>query len=128
MQDTPNAPTLLAEIAQFLEAQVRPAIDDKGLAFRVRIAVHLLGVAAREVEHAPAHLDAEARRLSALLGDDLPGDDLAAWVEARNVDLATGLRADEYDAQARDAIRAHLMQTLRETLSVTQPRFDTRPR
>ena len=127
MQDTPTAPTLLNEIAQFLEAQVRPAISEKGLAFRVRIAIHLLGVIAREVEQAPGHLAAEASRLSALLGGDPPGDDLAAWVEARNTELAAGLRADAYDAEARAAIQAHLMQTLRETLAVAQPRFDTRP-
>lgn len=127
MQDTPDAPTLLTEIAQFLESQVRPSIDDKGLAFRVRIAVHLLGVIAREVEHAPAHLNAEADRLSALLGGAPPGDDLHAWVEGRNAALAKGLRADAYDAETRTAIRTHLMQTLRETLAIAQPRFDTRP-
>lgn len=126
MQDTPDAPTLLTEIARFLETQVRPAIDDKGLAFRVRIAVHLLGVIGREVTHAPAHLQAEADRLAALSGVALPADDLTEWVGARNADLAAGLRADTYDAEARDAIRAHLMQTLRETLAVAQPRFDTR--
>lgn len=127
MQDTPDAPTLLTEIAQFLETQVRPSLDNQGLAFRVRIAVHLLGVIAREVQHAPAHLDAEAERLAGLLGGAPIGDDLASWVEERNAQLATGLRADSYDEETRGAIRTHLMQTLRETLAIAQPRFDTRP-
>lgn len=126
MQDHPRATTLLTEIARFLETRVRPAVDDRGVAFRLRIAEHLLGMVARELTEGGAHLDAEAERLAGLLGQTAPVLDRAAWLDARNAELAAGLRADAYDSPTRDAIAAHLMQTLRETLTITQPGFDTR--
>lgn len=126
MQDDPKAQSLLAEIARFLETRVRPALDDRGLGFRVRIAEHLLGMVAREIDAGTAYLDAEAERLAGLLGTTAPQLDRAAWVGKKNAELAEGLRADSYDADTRAAIAEHLMQTLRETLTVAQPRFDTR--
>src|SRR5690606_2436834 len=41
MFDRPDAATVLFGLAAFLEQDVRPALQDKALAFRVRIAAHL---------------------------------------------------------------------------------------
>lgn len=125
MQDLPDAPTILGEVARFLAEKVRPAVDDRGLAFRVRIAAHLLGVLAREATLADGQLEQEAARLSDLLGVDAPQRDLDAWVLAQNTTLARGLRSGDFDDATLDAIRGHLLTTLRETLAVVQPDFDT---
>lgn len=126
MQDLPDAPTVLGEVARFLGEKVRPAIDDRGLAFRVRIASHLLGMLAREATLAGHHLQQEAARLAALFEEPAPTTDVEAWVLARNARLARALRADELDTAAMSAVRAHLLDTLRDTLAVVQPDFDTR--
>lgn len=126
MQDLPDAPAILGELARFLDGAVRPTIADRGLAFRVRIATHLLGVLAREAALAENHLAREADRLAALLDVDAPATDRGAWVLAQNAALAEGLRAGRFDADRLDAIRGHLLATLRDTLAVVQPDFDTR--
>lgn len=135
MQDAPDRDTLLANVAMFLMAQVEPALkaypEGRGLAFRTRIAAHLVATVGRELLHEEQHDAAELARLGDLLGLDPPG----AVVGAARRDAIAGLRArlakalrDEDTSLDADAMRAGLMQTLREQLEVIQPRFDTRMR
>ena len=42
MRQTPTKEELLGAVAEFLDEAVRPALDHRGLAFRVRIATNLL--------------------------------------------------------------------------------------
>lgn len=123
MQDLPDKQTLLGALAQFLSEQVQPAITDRGLAFRVRIAAHLADTLRREVAHEEAHDAAELARLRDLLGaEGLPSDRTDA-IRTLNARLAQALREGTVDA---DAARASLLATLRDKLAVVQPRFDTR--
>ena len=125
MQDLPDKQTLLAGVARFLEGEVRPAVTDRGLAFRIRIAAHLLGVVAREVTHEEAHDRAELDALCALLGREgsVPsgaGDRSDAIREAREA-LSGAIRAGE--VSDGDAV-AGLLELLATKLSVSNPRFD----
>lgn len=136
MQDAPDRETLLANVAMFLMAQVEPALKahpgGRGLAFRTRIAAHLIMTVGRELACEGEHDAAELARLRGLLGEP-PGDSASGPVGAERQAEIVALRTRlagvlRDDAQPIDAgaVRAGLMQTLREQLQVIQPRFDTR--
>lgn len=133
MQDAPDKNTLLAGVAMFLAGQVEPALKSpgahKGLAFRSRIAAHLVATVGRELAFEDTHDAAELTRLRALTGR-ADRDGAALVGEARRAEitrlravLAGQLRSDDPIDEA--ATRAAVMQQLREQLQVVQPRFDT---
>lgn len=104
----------LAAVARFLDADLRPALTDRALSFRLRIASSLLQSLALEAAHTGALAAAEAQRLGALgLGDASA--------------LARGLREGTVPPERERAVREHLIQTLRERLAAVNPRFDTSP-
>ncbi|MCB9527820.1 MAG: hypothetical protein H6701_05375 [Myxococcales bacterium] len=137
MQDAPDRQTLLAGVAMFLAGQVEPALKapgaHPGLAFRSRIAAHLVATVGRELAFEEQHDAAELDRLRALLGSEpdsplpdpaLTGEPRREAIRALRAALAAKLRADEPIDDT--ATRAALMATLRDQLQVVQPRFDTR--
>lgn len=132
MQDAPDRQTLLAGVAMFLAGQVEPALKapgaHPGLAFRSRIAAHLVATVGRELAFEEQHDAAELDRLRALLGSEsgppLTGEPRREAIRALRAALAAKLRADE--PIDNTATRAALMATLRDQLQVVQPRFDTR--
>lgn len=115
MQDRPDHPTLLDAIATFLMGDVAPKLEaDKALQFRVLIAANLATIVANEARTANTRASAETERLVTLLGH--PGS-----LADLNAELARKLRAGE----ALDAATlGHLLKTARETLEVTNPRFE----
>ncbi len=117
MQNRPDKQVILGGVAALLKTQVLPAIEDRGLAFRVRIAAWLLGVVERELSHEQAHDAAELAGLVAPLGE---GD-----IGQLNAALAEEIRAGELSEERRAAITEHLLASLRDRLAVAQPRFDT---
>lgn len=133
MQNRPDHPTLLDAVAQFLLGEVSPKLEaDKALQFRVLIAANLATVVAAELRTETARFDAEVSRLRRLLPEEasaLPLDatDRAARVaalEQLNRALATRLRARSLTPeQLAEALEA-LFATAKETLEVTNPRFD----
>lgn len=130
MQDLPDTPTLLDALARFLLEQVAPAVDAKGLKYRVKVAAHLAATVAREVRLEGANDGAELQRLRALFEVDgpLPPDDEARRGEIGRLEdrLADALRDGRLGGREAEFARGHLMQTLRERLAVVQPGFDTR--
>ncbi len=129
MQDFPDKATLLGAVAEFLEGTVRPSIQDQGLAFRVRVAAHIVATVAREVTLESFHDIAEYGRLRALLhreGEPPASDEIKrrAAIGALNAELARALREDAIDDGELAKIRHHVMKTLTEKLTVVQPRFD----
>ena len=67
MQNRPDKTDLLEAVARFLERDVKPAIKDPSLAFRVLIAANLAAVVAGELRVEDAATGAELDRLRALL-------------------------------------------------------------
>lgn len=123
MQNRPDHPTLLDAVASFLMADVVPKLEaDKALQFRMLIAANLATVVAGELRTHDARLSSEATRLHALLGGELPKDD--AQLEALNRRLASALRKGELSGEQLDRTLEHLLATARETLAVTNPRFE----
>lgn len=134
MQHRPDASTLLDAVAAFLMGEVAPKLEtDRALQFRVLIASSLAQSVAQELRTHDARLEAEQRRLAALL----PGHPALAALEgppdgARRAALleldralAQRLREGPADAAWLALAQAHLWETAKDTLAVTNPRFDT---
>src|ERR671910_177786 len=49
MPDRPTAPELLEAVAEFLEREVLPLMDDHRMKFRTLVALNALGIARREL-------------------------------------------------------------------------------
>lgn len=130
MQDLPDRSSLLTAVARFLgDDRLKAAVRDPALAFRLKIAAHLLESVVREEKNEDAHDAAELSRLEELF--ELPRSASAPATSARreriaelNRRLASELRTggnETFAARARD----HLKATLTDKLAVTTPRFDT---
>lgn len=124
MQNRPDRPTLLDAVASFLLSDVSPKLEgDKALQFRVLIAANLAGVVAGELRTHEARLAAEVTRLKALLHrPDAPVDE--ASLEALNRELVQRIRGGAASGEAFAKALEHLLATARETLAVTNPRFE----
>ena len=127
MQDRPDASTLLDAVSAFLMAEVAPKLEaDKALQFRMVIAANLASVVAGELRTEDDRFAAEAARLQALVPGD-PGrlssprrDERMAALAALEAVLVQRIRQRGTDEQTFE----HLWQTAKETLQVTNPRFD----
>jgi hypothetical protein len=119
MQNRPDHSTLLDAIASFLMADVAPKLEaDKALQFRMLIAANLATVVAGELRTHSTRLSAERARLQKLL--ESRSDDL----EGMNRQLSVSLRKNELSPDQLTRALDHLLATARETLEVTNPRFD----
>jgi hypothetical protein len=121
MQDAPDKRVLLEAIAKMLATDVAGALSDPALAFRVRIAAHVLGGVSRELatEAQDDQLHLETLRA---LGFDGEGDTRSAIRQAEQA-LATYIR----DTPLTDAELTHLAAVLRELTArkvrVGNPKF-----
>ena len=133
MQDRPEAHELAAAVAEFLTAQVRPAVPDE-LRFLVLVAANACAIVAREAESMTAAPADEIHRLSGLVDDadavveaeaveagDGPTPGRLAW-ELRSR-LAARIRAGELDERWDEAIGA-LRDSVRAKLAVAHPGYD----
>lgn len=125
MQDRPDKTVILTRVARFLEEQVRPSISDKALAYRVRVAAHLLGVVAREVANEEQDDRAQIEALWALLGESEvlplgPTATRAAITEAHH-EVARRIREGELPIEVALPV---LIERLAATLRVSNPRFE----
>ena len=117
--DTPDAPALAAGVAGFLQGDVLPAISDRGLAFRVRIAAHLSGILAREAVQGEAFAEADrAALVDAGLVDSKQGPARAAVLAGRAA-LARAIRAGD-PPEGADTL---LCGMLARQLTISNPRF-----
>ena len=123
-QDRPEAPELLDAVAEFLFAQVRPAVPGE-LRFRTLVAANLCAVVARELRAGERPLR-EDLELFVSLGADggAEGDPLALRVRAAEADLAVRLRSGALDGRLVEtavALRAHV----HRKLEVARPGYDS---
>jgi hypothetical protein len=129
MQQRPDVPTTLDAIARFLLSELHPTVADRGLQFRVLIAVNALAQCAGELRAAPARPMEELASLRALLGDFAARDpedeaERAALVTALDRELSARLRDGRIEATAEGPVMEHLTASLRATLAASNPRFD----
>lgn len=133
MQLRPDHPTLLDALAQFLLTDVSAALEaNKALQFRVLIAANLANVVANELRTETTRFEAEVARLRRLLPTEaaaLPLDspDRATRLNALGEltrTLSKALRDGRLTTEQRAEALESLFATAKETLEVTNPRFD----
>jgi len=130
MQDRPTTVELIEAVRDFLAGEVVPALADRSLRYRMRIALHALGIVAREVPEEETRLLAEREALLTLL--DLPRSAppcdpplLHAWVLEANRALCERIRDGAADAGPwRERVLAHLQQVVEEKLQGSNPDFN----
>jgi hypothetical protein len=127
MQDRPTAPELLEGVRLFLEEEIVPVLEGRRR-FHALVAANVLAIVGREWAGEEDALVAEWQRLAALLGGEAAAPPrlaaLRAAVREANTALAERIRRGDADAGAfRDAVRAHLVETVRDKLRVANPRL-----
>jgi len=127
MHESPRPDDLLAGVSRFLAEQVAPKIDDRAIAFRLKVALFLLATVRSELHLGDGHAHAEWARFSDMLGytDALPSDpaerrDAFTKLNRELTDYIRSGTADETE------MRQVMMASLRDKLAVVQPRFDAR--
>ena len=129
MQDLPDRNVLLQAVAGFLHQDVVPQVADRALAFRLRIAAHLVATVARELLGEEAEDAAQLARLAALLEEAPPqaggGRDLRhAAIRGATDRLVERARSADPDSEQAQALRRLVQADLRAKLAVINPGFD----
>lgn len=121
MLPMPDGATVLDAVARFLVEEVK--VEDPALAFRLRIAAHLLGVVGRDLRGGEGLGHAEIDRLSRLLGSEPPelggGAAGRASVQSLRQAVVDGIRQGSIDEGAIETLQA----SLAAELSLGNPRF-----
>ncbi len=137
MQQRPDLTSLIDAVETFLRTDVRPAVEDRAIRFRLLIASNLLGQVAAELRNQDTLRGDELASLATLFHDerdDEPGDerDAPAGTNATRTQRIAALDARLVE-RIRDAstgpdelarIRRHLLTTLGATLAATDPSFN----
>jgi hypothetical protein len=114
MQDEPTPVELTKAVADFLRNDITPVISGHN-AFKLRVAINVLDLVARQLTLAEGSDDAEAARLKKLLGIDGALIDL-------NRALAEKIAKGEVDLTT-PGLAEHLWQTTMAKLAVDQPNY-----
>jgi hypothetical protein len=124
MQDRPNYDELLAAVERFLDDQV-VARSEGALRYQGRVAANVIRIVRQELQREDEGLAREWAGLDALLGPAERPDGRAALREAlaaRTEAVCARIRAGEADtAPFREEVLAHIRQTVRDKLLVTNP-------
>jgi hypothetical protein len=114
MHGPPSVADLVRAVRTFLEAEVLPELHGP-VRQETRAAVHLLGIAERELELAPERGEQERERLAALLGR-------VGTLEELNRDLCRRIRSRELRIDT-PGLADHVSQTALDALAVDQPHY-----
>ena len=127
MQDRPTYTELLEAVQHFLETDVVPALDGPKK-FHARVAANVLAIVRRELQSEDAQLGSEWRRLDAVLDTAPPPpterDALRQQLAQRTAALCARIRHGDADnGPWRDAVLAHVRQTVIDKLAVANPKY-----
>ena len=114
MQDEPTPTELTKAVADFLRNDIAPVMSGHN-AFKLRVAINMLDLVARQLTFAEGSDAEEAASLSKLLGIDGALIDL-------NRALAEKIASGEVDL-ATPGLSEHLWQTTMAKLAVDQPNY-----
>ena len=125
MQDRPTAQELIAAVRDFLEQEVLPVLSEQRVRFRTRVAANALAIVERELNVGSGLAIREAQRLRQLLEIPPPlRDEGAEQVRQLRLELAGRIRGGAADDGAwREAVIAAIRTSVKEKLSVSNPKF-----
>lgn len=133
MQNRPDKSALLQAVARFLEKDIKPAIKDPSLSFRVLVAANLCQMVSAEIQMEDVATDAEIERLAALLPDveiDLAKarqsrDGRVGAIAKYNRALCDRIAGGALSIEPGGEVWNHVSITLRGELLTSSPRYDT---
>lgn len=114
MQDEPTPVELTKSVADFLRNDIAPLVSGHQ-AFKLRVAINILDLVARQLTREEGSDAAEVARLRALLGTD-------GSVTELNRALADRIAKGEVDL-GTPGLAEHLWQTTMDKLAVDQPNY-----
>lgn len=114
MQDEPTAVELTKAVADFLRDEIAPTLSGHN-AFKLRVAINMLDLVARQLTLEQGSDAAEAARLERLLGMD------GSLLELNRA-LADKIASGAMDLQT-PGLAEHLWQTTMDKLAVDQPGY-----
>jgi hypothetical protein len=114
LDERPTAAELVAAVADFLEREVQPALDNR-LAFHTKVAANALRIVERELTSGSSAAAADLARLRALTGTD--GD-----LPTLNAVLAQRIRSGELPSDD-PALREHLVRSVLSRIAIDNPRY-----
>ena len=114
MQDEPTPIELTRAVAEFLKSEIAPGITGHQ-AFKLRVAINMLDLVARQLALSEGSNAAEAARLAQLLGVD------GSLLELNRA-LTDRIARGEIDL-ATPGLSEHLWRTTMDKLAVDQPNY-----
>lgn len=124
MQDRPTVDELLEAVALFLREDVMANTQGR-TAFHARVAANAVDMVRREIRTIEEHYAREWDGLDHLLGvEPMPPhlDQIGEALKQRNHVLSARIREGDADhGEWRTAVYAHLLQTIRDKLVVSNP-------
>jgi uncharacterized protein DUF6285 len=130
MQDRPAIPELLRAVTQLLDEELVPSLSGSRQ-FYARVAANVLRIVMRELEYEDEQLAAEWERLNRLLSPTArPATpvEFREGIRQRTEELCRRIRRGDADTGPyRDLVLAHVRETVREKLIVSNPGWLKRP-
>lgn len=125
MQDRPDAPELLAAIADFLRQQAEEA-PDRWHRFQFQVAANSLTILRREAEQEDAHLARDWAHLDRLLAPEpMPASrpQQRSALRRRGEELSAAIREGAFDSPDRERdLLDFLWDTVQDKVRITNPR------
>ena len=130
MQSRPAHTDLLEAIAELLLKEVLPKVqDDEALAYKTLVSWNMLGIIGRELKTGEGFVDSELQSLGEILGEKSSAQSYQGKMEQAlelNKKLAAVIRDKKIGEMADSPkIWNHLKNTLKDNLSIANPRFKT---
>jgi len=130
MQDRPTIPEFLKAVTQLLDEELVPNLSGSRQ-FYARVAANVLRTVMRELEQEEEQLAAEWERLNQLLSPTerrATRAELREAIRQRTEELCLRIRQGDADiGPYRDQVLAHVRETVREKLLVSNPGWLKRP-
>lgn len=113
----PSPLELLQVVSDCLNNDIAPALDDKSLQFKLKIAANVLAIVGREIALLPESSERDRAQLATLLGED---GTLAQLAQRMNAAIAAG----EFDGRD-DELLAGLQAICLRQVAVDNPKYST---
>lgn len=113
----PHAKDLIEAVREMLSDHILPDLDDPAKVYNVRVAIHTLALAERELAFSQDQIEKERQSLTNLLGHE--GD-----IDALNAELVKNIHAGRYDEDPQ-ALLEHFKDTVLDKIAIDNPRYPT---
>jgi hypothetical protein len=118
MTHQPTKQSLIEATRKFLEQELKPALTDTALQYKLRIAMNVLAIVERELAQEHVAEQEQSAGLRHLLDSD------SVSTQDMTTQLCQRIQQGKFDS-AEDALLEHLEQTALNRLAIDNPRYST---